>query len=170
MLLDLKNIIHTPGEEIPFAYQLDLSDLDFYGTHPICEPVQVTGRVRNRAEMLELEASLSSNLHLNCDSCGKPFERVMTVPVLRLLATELASEDEDEIILLSSGKELDLDPVMTDEFILAMDTKQLCREDCKGRCPRCGVDLNEGTCQCKPEPDPRLAVLAKLLEQDDKQV
>lgn len=166
MRLDLKNIIHVPGTELPFAYQLDLSDLDFYGARPICEPVEVRGAVRNRAEMLELEAELSSNLHLHCDSCGKPFERVMTVPVRRLLATELENGEEDEILLLS-GNELDLDPVMTDEFILAMDTKQLCREDCKGRCPRCGVDLNEGECQCKPELDPRFAVLAQLLEKDD---
>lgn len=74
----------------------------------------------------------------------------MTVSVQRLLATELEQEEEDEIILLS-GTELDLDAVMTDEFIFAMDTKHLCREDCKGRCPRCGADLNEGPCQCKPE-------------------
>ena len=162
MRLDLKKIIHVPGAELPFSCQMDLSGLDFYGARPICEPVTVTGVARNRAEMLELEATLSSNLHLNCDSCGKPFERVMTVPVRRLLATELENEEEDEIILLS-GMELDLDEVMTDEFILAMDTKHLCSEDCKGRCPLCGADLNEGPCQCKPAADPRFAVLAQLL-------
>ena len=166
MRLDLKKIIHVPGAELPFSCQMDLSGLDFYGARPICEPVPVTGVARNRAEMLELEATLSSNLHLNCDSCGKPFERVMTVPVRRLLATELENEEEDEIILLS-GMELDLDEVMTDEFILAMDTKHLCSEDCKGRCPLCGADLNEGPCQCKPAADPRFAVLAQLLEQTD---
>lgn len=57
MRLDLKNIIHVPGAELPFSFQLDLSDLDFYGAWPICEPVTVTGVVRNRAEMLELEAT-----------------------------------------------------------------------------------------------------------------
>ena len=40
----------------------------------------------------------------------------------------------------------------------------LCSEDCKGLCPRCGADLNLGPCSCKKETDPRLAVLAKLLE------
>ena len=113
--------------------------------------------------MLELEATLSSNLHLHCDSCGKPYERVMSVPVRRLLATELENEEDDEIILLS-GSELDIDEAMTDEFIFAMDTKHLCSEDCKGRCPLCGADLNEGPCQCKPAADPRLAVLAQLLD------
>lgn len=168
MRLDLKQIIHVPGAELPFSCQLDLSHLEFYGCYPICEPVAVTGAVHNRAEMLELEATLSSNLHLNCDSCGKPFERVVTVPVRRLLATELENEAEDEIILLS-GTELDLDAVVTDEFIFAMDTKYLCSEDCKGRCPLCGADLNQGPCQCKPAADSRFAVLAQLLEQTDHQ-
>ena len=148
--------------------ELDLSSLDFYGAHPICEPVTVVGEVRNRAGMLELEATLSSNLHLHCDSCGKPYERVMSVPVRRLLATELENEEDDEIILLS-GSELDVDEVMTDEFIFAMDTKHLCSEDCKGRCPLCGADLNEGPCQCKPAADPRFAVLAQLLDSTEQE-
>lgn len=168
MRLDLKEIIHAPGAELPFSCELDLSDLDFYGSRPICEPVMVHGVVHNHAGMLALEATLSSNLHLNCDSCGKPFQRVMTVPVQRLLAAELENEEEEDIILLS-GTELDLDETMTDEFIFAMDTKHLCSEDCKGRCPLCGVDLNEGPCQCKPTTDPRFAVLAQLLEQTDDQ-
>ena len=147
MRLDLKDIIHVPGAKESFSCEMDLSNLDFYGTYPICEPVTVVGEVRNRAGMLELEATLSSNLHLHCDSCGKPYERVMSVPVRRLLATEL-----------------DIDEAMTDEFIFAMDTKHLCSEDCKGRCPLCGADLNEGPCQCKPAADPRLAVLAQLLD------
>ena len=112
MRLDLKEIIHVPGAKESFSCELDLSSLDFYGAHPICEPVTVVGEVRNRAGMLELEATLSSNLHLHCDSCGKPYERVMSVPVRRLLATELENEEDDEIILLS-GSELDVDEVMS---------------------------------------------------------
>lgn len=166
MRLDLREIIHVPGGALPVSCALDLSGLDFYGSRPICEPVTVEGIVRNHAGMLELDVTLSSNLHLRCDSCGKPFERQMSVPVRRLLATELENEEEDDIILLS-GTELDLDAAMTDEFIFAMDTKHLCSEDCKGRCPRCGAGLNEGPCQCRPEADSRLAVLAQLLEQTD---
>ena len=64
------------------------------------------------------------------------------------------------------GTELDLDEVVTTTFILAMDTKNLCSEDCKGLCSRCGADLNDGPCSCKPDVDPRLAALAQLL--DDK--
>ena len=166
MRLELKDIIYVPGAALPFGYELDLSELDFYGERPLPEPVKVQGVVRNRAELLELDCEATSNLHLHCDSCGKAFERVLTVPIRFMLATELENE-EDEDILLLQGTGLELDPVVTDEVIFAMDTKNLCREDCKGRCPKCGKDMNEGSCRCKPEMDPRWAALSALLEQDD---
>lgn len=166
MRLELKNIIYTPGAVLPFHYEMNLSDLDFYGERPFVEPVTVDGVVRNRAELLELDCEAVSNLHLHCDSCGKAFERVLHVPVQRMLATSLENEEDDEIILLD-GSVLDLGQVMTDEVIFAVDTKNLCKEDCKGRCPKCGKDLNEGACSCKPEIDSRWSALSKLLNQDD---
>lgn len=163
MRLDLRDIIHQPGGVKNFDFSLDLSDLDFYGQKPICEPVRVQGQVVNRAGLLELKATASSNLHLRCDSCGKPFERVKMVVIERMLATELQDEEDDDIILLD-GSILDAGAVITTEFILEMDIKNLCREDCKGICPRCGADLNTEPCKCKPDIDPRLAALAELLE------
>ena len=63
--------------------------------------------------------------------------------------------------------EVDLEELARDAFILDMDTKFLCSEDCKGLCPGCGADLNAGPCKCRRQVDPRLAKLAQLLEQDD---
>ena len=88
-----------------------------------------------------------------------------------MLARELANEDDaddDEIILLQDD-EVDAEDLARTAFILNMDTKILCSEDCRGLCPICGADLNEGPCGCKKEADPRLAVLAKLLQQDGEQ-
>ena len=75
----------------------------------------------------------------------------------------LQNEDSDEIVLLEDGQ-VDAGELAREAFILEMDTKTLCPEDCKGLCPRCGADLNLGPCSCKKDVDPRLAVLAKLLE------
>lgn len=163
MRLNLRDIIHVPGGSIPFAFQMDLTQLDFYGEQPVAEPVQVRGIVRNMAGALQLEGTASSNLHLTCDRCGKPFQREKIVPLDTLLATELEDEENDEIVLLE-GTEVDLDELAQTAFILAMDTKNLCSEDCKGLCAKCGADLNLGPCGCKPEVDPRLAALAQLLD------
>ena len=87
------------------------------------------------------------------------------MPVNSLMAETLEDEENDDIILLENG-EVDLEEVFTTAFVLAMEPKHVCSEDCKGLCPHCGADLNEGPCQCRPEVDPRLAVLAQLLDKE----
>ena len=164
MRLDLKGIIHVPDAKKSFTCEMDLSDLDFYGRKPISRPVQAEGSVTNHAGALVLEGTIRSVLDLVCDRCGKEFSREKVVPLDNLVAQELEDEENDEIILLD-GTELDLDEVVSTAFILAMDTKNLCSDDCKGLCAKCGADLNIGPCQCKPETDPRWAALSKLLNE-----
>ena len=163
MRLNLKDIINVPGACLPFAFELDLSQLEFGGTKPICEPVRVTGTVENHAGLLQFSATASTNLHLVCDRCAKEYQKVKTVPVETMLASRLEGEDNDDIVLLE-GNEVDADEIVSTAFILDMDTKNLCSPDCKGLCPGCGADLNVEPCRCKKEPDPRLAVLSKLLD------
>ena len=163
MRLDLKNIIHVPEASKSFQFQMDLSELEFYGKHLITRPVQVEGSVTNHAGALVLEGSASSLLDLVCDRCGKEYSREKVVELDCLLAAELEDEEHDEIYLLD-GNEVDLDEVAGTAFILAMDTKNLCSDNCKGLCAKCGADLNNGPCGCRPEVDPRLAALAQLLD------
>ena len=163
MRLDLKNIIHVPEASVSFQFQKDLSDLEFYGEHLITRPVQIEGSVTNHAGALVLEGKASSLLDLVCDRCGKRYSREKVVELNCLLATELEDEENDEIYLLE-GNEVDLDEVAGTAFILDMDTKNLCSDNCKGLCAKCGADLNNGPCGCRPEVDPRLAALAQLLD------
>ena len=164
MKLDLRKILHAPGASVPFDFQMDLSELEFFGARPITRPVRVQGRVTNRAGALELSGSASTVLDLTCDRCCKPFSEEMTVPLDNLLATELEHADsEDEFILLEDGA-LDLDEAVTTAMILNMGMKHLCSEDCKGLCPNCGKNLNEGSCSCSNENiDPRFEALRNFV-------
>ena len=166
MRLNLRTIIHEPGASLPFAFRMDLSDLDFYGARPVAEPVEVTGTVRNMADALVLEGEAVTTLDLVCDRCLKPFRQEMRVPVEALMAETLEDEENDDIILLENG-EVDLDEVFTTALVLGMDSKHLCAEDCKGLCGKCGANLNDGPCNCKSDVDPRLAALAQLLDKED---
>ena len=163
MRLDLRDIIHVPEASKSFQFQMDLSEMEFYGKHLITRPVQVEGSVTNHAGALVLEGTASSLLDLVCDRCGKEYSREKVVELDCLLAAELEDEEHDEIYLLD-GNEVDLDEVAGTAFILAMDTKNLCSDNCKGLCAKCGADLNNGPCGCRPEVDPRLAALAQLLD------
>jgi uncharacterized protein len=168
MLLDVKKIINAPGEKIDFQFDMDLSDVDFGGRYPAQNPVVVTGDVRNVAGMLLLQFTAETTLHAVCDRCLKEFESVKTVRHETMVASELEDEDNDEILLMEDGV-IDVGDLAQTMFILEMDSKTLCDEDCKGICPGCGVDLNQGDCTCKKETDPRLAVLAQLLSKDNDQ-
>ena len=163
MILDVSSLLRTPGGRVPFQFSMDLSGLEFAGRCPISRPVEVTGEVRNSADVLTLTLTASSTLDAVCDRCGKAFAQEKAVPYRCMLAEELQNEDSDDIVLLEAGK-VDVGELARTAFLLGMDTKTLCSEDCKGLCPRCGADLNLGPCSCKKETDPRLAVLAKLLE------
>ena len=163
MVIDVRPILHTPGKRMDFQFALDLSDLEFDGRRPASRPVAVEGEVRNTADLLELELTARTTLDAVCDRCGKGFPLEKEIEYRCMLAEELQNEESDEIVLLEDGK-VDAGDLARTAFILGMDSKILCSEDCKGLCPRCGADLNLGPCSCKREPDPRLAALASLLD------
>ncbi len=163
MVIDVRPILHTPGRRLDFQFDLDLSGLEFDGRTPISRPVAVTGVIRNTVGLLELSLTAQTTLDAVCDRCGKEFPLEKEVTYCCMLAEELQNEDSDEIVLLEDGK-ANAGELARTAFILGMDSKTLCSEDCKGLCPRCGADLNLGPCSCKKEQDPRLAALAKLLD------
>ena len=165
MLIDVRPILHTPGKRLEFQFSLDLSDLEFDGRKPVSRPVEVTGEVRNTADLLELSLTAETTLDAVCDRCGKEFLLEKEVSYRCMLAEELQNGESDEIVLLEDGK-ADAGDLARTAFILGMDSKTLCSEDCKGLCPRCGANLNVGPCSCQKEPDPRLAALATLLDKN----
>jgi len=61
------------------------------------------------------------------------------------------------------GRTIDLDPIVREQVLLALPVSVVCKDDCKGLCPRCGQDLNEAECGCERKVvDPRLAVLKTI--------
>lgn len=162
-LLDLQGLIHSPDAKISCQFSLDLSTLEFFGDFPIQNPVEVSATVTNHAGALVLEGQVSSTLQVSCDRCNVHFAMEKVVTIDSLLADHLEDEENDEIILLE-GSLLNLNEVATSAFILAMDTKKLCSEQCKGLCANCGADLNQNPCACKVVPDSPFAALAQLLD------
>lgn len=163
MLFSLIKLLRTPDGVLPIRTELDLSDLTFGSCRPVTEPVVCEGAVRNTAGVLVLTAQLSTRLHAVCDRCAGEFTREVSYPVRAVLVTDSENED-DEWTFAVDPEGADLDEVLTTAFVLLMDSKLLCKPDCKGLCFRCGKNLNDGPCACRPEADPRLAVLGQLLK------
>ena len=165
MLLDLSQIIDRPGLALPFSVAVDLSDLRYGNSYPVSEPVKAEGTVRNTAGVLMMKGSLETCIHGTCDRCARDFSRDIHYPIDVVLVTELQNEEnEDEWVFPLEGDSADLDDIVRTVFVLNLDSKLLCKEDCKGLCCRCGKNLNDGPCNCQKELDPRFAALQQLLE------
>ena len=165
MLLGLSKIIDCPGASVPFETSVDLSDLRYGTSYPVSEPVLATGMVRNTAGVLMMTGSITTCIHGICDRCASEFDREIDFPIDVVLVTELANEEnEDEWVFPLEGDSADLDDIVRTVFVLNLDSKLLCDEDCKGLCCRCGKNLNDGPCSCQKELDPRFAALKQLLE------
>ena len=164
MRLGLSQIIDRPGESISYSAVVDLSDLQYGTCFPVTEPVKASGTVRNTAGVLVMKGTIMTCIHGICDRCAAEFDREMELPIDAVLVTELANEEnEDEWVFTLEGDSADLDDIVRTIFVLNMDSKLLCSDDCKGMCCRCGKNLNDGPCSCEKEIDPRLAALKQLL-------
>ena len=164
MLLGLSKIIDCPGAELSFSTSVDLSDLCYGVSFPVSEPVKAEGKVRNTAGVLMMTGEITTCIHGTCDRCAADFDREMEIPIDAVLVTELANEEnEDEWVFPLEGDSADLEDIVRTTFVLNMDSKLLCSDDCKGLCCRCGKNLNDGPCDCRKEIDPRLAALKQLL-------
>lgn len=165
MLLGLSKIIDCPGASVSFSTSVDLSDLRYGVSFPVTEPVLASGTVRNTAGVLVMQGTVSTTIHGVCDRCAGDFTREVRFPIDAVLVTELASEDsEDERTFPLEGDSADLDDIVRTVFVLNLDSKLLCKPDCKGICFRCGKNLNDGPCNCEKEVDPRFAALKQLLK------
>ncbi len=164
--MNLHELLIHPGSRLPFQKELSLERLDFPGVLSYTAVPVGEGVIENSADVLTLRGVIRAGLRCACDRCAREFDRAVEIPLEVPLAAELQDEESPDYFLLD-GDELDLDEVLETGFILGLEPRFLCREDCKGLCPRCGADLNDGPCGCKPEKDPRLAVLEQLLDDKD---
>lgn len=164
MKIDLRKLISAPDGEIPFSGTADLSGESLYGAYPFQHPVTYTGTIRNHLDVLRLTGTVQTVYSTCCSRCLKPLEVDLTADADVILSRDGDAQDVDDVFPIE-GAEIEVEDVLIPALILQVDMTYLCKEDCKGLCPSCGCDLNESVCSCgSKQVDPRMAVLAKLLE------
>jgi uncharacterized protein len=170
MLLDLSQIRQAETE-----IRRRFAPEDFAGrdhAFRVVSPVDLAMTVHKDDDRYRLVGTVSATLELACSRCVEPF----TVPVqaafdLRYLPqSENAGEEEAEVEeddLTSAfyrDEAIDLAQLIEEQFYLALPMKPLCRPDCQGLCPQCGVNRNLETCDCQTRwEDPRMAGLKALI-------
>lgn len=149
MVLDLRGAFEGEGFHKEFSYELDMSGYeDFAGNKPFKEPVKVSGSVVNKAGLVKLHVETESDYHTQCDRCCLPVCEHLNVPFDNVLTNVMTGEGENGDIIDVRDNELDVDKLVQANIILNIPMKHLCRENCKGLCPNCGKNLNDGECEC----------------------
>lgn len=116
--------------------------------------------------ILDAETNIAANII--CDRCASEFQSVITSKyrMIYLFTQNAANSDNEKIDVVYLHPEtdkIDLSKDIRDYALLAIPMKKLCSEDCKGLCPKCGKNLNDGSCDCRDEGmDPRWEPLQKL--------
>lgn len=132
------------------------------------EPVEIAGEVERVSRGYSAHGSVRGRATLRCVRClgTLPFRYDESWDV-ELRPSSLAPKDDevqlnrgDLDVRFYDSAELDVTELAAEQFELAVPLKPVCREDCKGLCPRCGANLNEGSCGCPEETDERWASLA----------
>ena len=168
MYLDLKPILCGETKKITFELPLETADNEEIKTlfPDITEvaPASISGEVVNMSGYMVLRENALIKFSAPCARCAETANSELSLSFEKCVATGDVSKDNDDYIFPEDTK-LDITAPLFEERLLEMPSKILCREDCRGLCPRCGKNLNEGDCGCKKsEGDPRLAILKTLLD------
>lgn len=98
-----------------------------------------------------------------CDRCLSETQIIMALEFERIVASSGAEDEEADDLGFMDGCHLDTEAFMHNEILVNWPAKILCRDDCKGLCPKCGQNLNTGDCGCDTfVPDPRMAVIQDI--------
>lgn len=137
-------------------------------------PIRVTLDLHRVSDTVEVRGRVATRLRLACGRCLEAFEQELDREVFCTYAPapperehptagDLELSADDVGLVFFDGEAIDTAEAVREEIMAALPYRPLCREECRGLCPRCGADLNNEPCRCKEERvDPRLRVLAQL--------
>ncbi len=174
MAIDMRPLLKGEVSKISLEQDFPIKNEDYMFDTEIDDVVftkdaHISGEITDMGGYIRLDAIASVEYNTECARCLKELTRTFEVRVERTVVNrgELVNTSEDdgeEYIEIVDGM-LDVERVSAEQIIMDFPMKDICSEDCKGLCPKCGKNLNEGECNCpKKEIDPRLEILQKLLE------
>ena len=170
MRIELENLEGGKGD---FAHVYQPDDLNPVDERiSLTQPATVSGKVRLAGNEVFVNGHVETRAQVECDRCLKPVE----IPVNTDFALEYITGSEYESVETAElteaemsvsvfdGEAIDVDEIVKEQIVLAVPTRMLCRDDCKGICPECGADRNTGDCSCTTNDiDPRWAALKNLI-------
>ncbi len=166
MFVDISEILMKKGESISFEVSESLSSDSFKpNINAFLSPVKVEGTITNIDGKFDVSAKGSVDVLLSCSRCLKDIETELDFDIEEIY-TNTGNEDEAETF---NGSIIELSSVVSRSILFSLPMKVICSEDCKGLCPVCGKDLNEGDCGCDTTYiNPKFESLRSLFKCDEE--
>ena len=161
--LDVSSLLSGDADKLSFDAEprpgIDDPDLTILS-------VRFSGEARELGGFVELNGAISCRFSAHCARCLEETVRELSVPV-RIAAVEeekLADDSDPDQFPITDGK-VNLDALCFEQLAVNLPLRVLCREDCKGLCPKCGQNLNFSDCGCdRRQIDPRLEGLGDFFK------
>jgi uncharacterized protein len=170
MRIEVENLT-AAGEPFAHTYGPEEIELEDEGAR-LTSDATVEGSASRKGQEVRLRGVIETEVELLCDRCLTPALAPLAVEFdASFIPREIDAgkgehvelQAEDLLLDAYEGDAVDLDELVREQILLALPSRRLCREECKGLCPKCGADLNAGHCSCEQgEVDPRWAALADL--------
>ena len=169
MFLDVSKAFVRPMVDFDFEVEVPLEKQEVNGDEVSFEPVKLKGQYSMMDDMVRVEGTLQTVAHAPCAVCLTDASAPIEVEFAESFRKD-ADEEEDGFFKYE-GKQLPLDHMTLTLVLLNMPMRFLCREDCKGLCPQCGVNLNTGSCTCQEGDDdtnPFAALRSMIVENNEE--
>ena len=149
----------------PRAFDLEPAELEISPEEMgIIGTVKLVGSMSNAGDVLLLQAHMECQVQRTCGRCLQEFVGVTKAEVVEKFYPASADNIENDAFVYDSDV-IDITEPLREGLLLAEPMQALCKPDCRGLCPVCGADLNDGDCGCdRSTVDPRLAALKQFIK------
>ncbi|HEX6510914.1 MAG TPA: DUF177 domain-containing protein [Chloroflexota bacterium] len=172
MKLNVAQLLKSPvGTTREYDLEETLREVE---DQPLTRPVKVHLHLTRINDGLLARGDVETALAVACSRCTEPAEQPLRFhfdeqfrPSIDIATGQPVNDEEDDlepVYTIDSNHLMDVDEVIRQGIVLEAPMHPLCQPSCRGLCPTCGANLNEGACGCETEPPsgPMAAILKDL--------
>lgn len=140
----------------PVADYKPLLDLQNDGVCTFLEPLSLDFKAFREYDHIRVEGRVETRVSLSCARCLAAYDAQLDSSFTIFYTKDRGVPQDEEVELTErelisatyEGDEIDLAPEVAEHVIMELPVKPLCSENCRGLCSRCGIDLNNSSCDC----------------------
>lgn len=150
-ILNVLNALKNPGQEYLFKADAEIEEMEVLGDPVHFTDVAIEGTIVGTGETVGMRAAVSATVTTRCARCLEKVVRPISAEIDAEFTRQPDPEDPDQYVFETSS--IDMTDAAKDALLLELPMRYFCKEDCKGLCPKCGINLNTGNCSCDQEDD-----------------